>query len=487
MTSQDRQDLDRMFHPRGVAVFGAVHQAGKFGHMIIQSLKRYGYSGQIYPIYPGDGDCKPLKVYHSLGEVTGPVDLAIVSVPAKMVPDVLRDCLRQAVTGAEIISSGFAETGKARGIDLQKEVVRIARKGIRILGPNCFGACCPSGEITILPGFDFSKECGPVALISQSGGVAADFGHEARMAGFGVSKIVSFGNGCDLDAIALLDYLSEDTETRYVGAYLEGVSDGQRFMQVLKKVTSKKPVVVWKGGLTPTGSNAVRSHTGSLGGDAPIWKGVLAQAGVVSVGGLEEMVDTMMALVHLRRRGRRVALLGGGGAIGVFSSDLAHQWGLDLPTFSPGTQRRLRGWFSTPGNSVANPLDTGSPVIPLEAISGMMEDILTREPVDALVVIMLIHPLGVVAPAFMGMDDQRSSVLQEYMDSLLEVSVRIRESTGKDIIVVIENRANLPVDNGLEGTSRAIRLGYLSQGVPVYASVKRALRAIRNAAGIRAL
>ncbi len=481
MDRDARRILERMFQPKGVAVIGGVHEPGKFGHMVIQSHLKYGYPGQIYPIHPGGGETLGLKVYRSLDEIRGPIDLGMICVTAENVPEVLRECLRNGVIGAEILASGFAETGQPEGIRLQEEVRRISEEGIRVLGPNCFGACCPRGGITFLPGFGISREPGSVALISQSGGVALDFGHEARMSGFDLSKAISYGNGCDLDAVKLMEYLAEDGDTRYVGAYLEGVDDGRRFMEVLKAVTPQKPVVIWKGGLTPLGKRSVKSHTASLSGEGHLWKGLLAQTGAVPVQGLEELVDTLTALVNLRRRGRRIALVGGGGAIGVFTSDLAHRWGMDLPAFGPETQARLRRRFPTPGNSMLNPLDTGSPALPQELISGLMEEILLREPVDVLILVVLAHSLGVVRPTFMKMDGLPWPALEDYTSPLLQRIVALKERAGKDVVVVLENRANLVEDAGLEGECRAVRIRFHQAGVPTYPNVERALRAIRNA------
>ena len=471
-----------MFHPRGVAVFGAVHEPAKFGHMMLQTLIRYGYSGHLYPVHAQGGEVYGLRVYHSLGEVEGPVDLACICVPAAGVPGVLRECLARGVAGAQILTSGFSETFEAEGIALQKELSEIASGGIRVLGPNCFGAHVPRGGITLIPGFDFAKDAGPVALISQSGGVATDFGHEARMAGFGVSKVISFGNGCDLDAVELLDYLVDDSETRYVGAYLEGVKDGSRFRSVLGRLTRKKPVVLWKGGLTPLGGRAAMSHTGSLGGESQVWDGVLGQTGAIPVQGLEELVDTLTALVHLRRRGRKIALMGGGGAIGVFSSDLAYRWGLEIPTFTPETRRRLRRWLPTPGNSVANPLDTGTPVLTLDVLASLIEEILVREPVDVLVLILHLHPLGVVVPEYLGMDGLPFPPMEAYLDQVLEAMDRQKAATGKDVVLVMENRANRVQDLGIEGICRSMRLRFQDRGIAVFPTAERALRAIRNTA-----
>jgi len=470
-----------MFHPRAMAVFGAVTKPGGFAHSIVLSQMRYGYTGRLYPVSLGGGQVAGLRVYRSLGEVEGPVDLASVSVPAGAVPEVLRDCVRHGVAGAQIHTSGFAETGEAEGKALQADITRIAEEGIRLIGPNCFGIHCPRGGITLLPGFDFSKEPGPVALISQSGGGAKDFAHETQYAGIGLSKVVSYGNGCDLGAVDLLTYLSEDPETGYVGAYLEGVPDGRRFLEVVRRMTARKPMVVWKGGLTPFGGRAAMSHTGSLSGEGPVWKGALTQAGAVAVDGLDEMIDTLVALTYLKSRGRRIALVGGGGAIGVFTSDLAHRLGLELPLFSEQTQSRLKKWFRTPGNSVRNPLDTGTPAMPLEPFTALLEEVLTREPIDVLVCVMLLHPLEVVFPTFMEMEGLKPEPKGAYFEGLLQALKRLKRSTGKDVVMVIENRAHRLEYVEFEELNRMIHFRYQAEGIPVYSHAERALRGIRNA------
>lgn len=481
MDSKERAVLDRLFEPAGVAIFGGVHEPGKFGHMMLQSLMQYGYKGKIYPVSPAGGEVFGLKVMKSLRDVDGQVDLGCICVPAREVPGVLKDCLERGVSGAEILSSGFSETGEVEATALQEEVARLSRLGIRIVGPNCFGIHCPRGGLTLLPGFDFAGEPGQVALISQSGGVATDFCHEARTAGLALSKVVSYGNGCDLEAVSLLDYLAGDAETGYVGAYLEGVKDGRRLKAVLKEISSRKPVVIWKGGLTPTGAKAVMSHTGSIAGERDIWKGLFAQTGALQVEGLEELVDVMTAMVRLKSSGKRIALLGGGGAIGVFCSDIAYRYGLELPVFSDNTTAALRKWFPTPGNSLRNPVDTGTPVIPPEIIAGIVEEILMKEPVDVLVVVFLIHPLAVVRPAFMKMDGIAAPGLHEMVSPLLDRADDLRKRSGKDLVVVMENRAVLPSDLDVEKDYRELKGLFLTRGVPVFPSVSRAVRAIGKA------
>jgi acyl-CoA synthetase (NDP forming) len=236
MDRRDRAVIDRMFSPRGFAVIGGVGGVGSFGYNIVVSHLLYGYPGNLYPISSQGGEIAGQKVYKKLRDVPGPIDLVSIAVPAPAVPGVLRECLEVGIPGAQIHTAGFAETGDDRGRALQAEISRIAGKGIRVVGPNCFGIHCPKGGVTLLPGFDYSRKQGAVAMISQSGGIANDFAHEAQIAGIGLSKVISYGNGCDLGAVELLDYLADDPDTAYVAAYLEGVRDGRGFLQTVRNI-----------------------------------------------------------------------------------------------------------------------------------------------------------------------------------------------------------------------------------------------------------
>ncbi|MBI9075316.1 MAG: CoA-binding protein [Desulfatibacillum sp.] len=481
MLDQEREQIDRMCHPRGIAIYGGVAKFGSFANSVMLAIKKYGYSGKIYPISSKEGDVLGIPLISSLDKADGPIDLASISVPAKAVPDILAQCLAHGVAGVQVHTSGFAEMGDAEGIALQKELEAYAAKGLRIVGPNCFGIHCPKGGLTMLPGFDYSKEPGPVAMISQSGGLANDFGHEACLAGLGLSKVISFGNGCDLDAISLMEYLGEDPDTQYIAAYIEGVADASAFLDVVRKTARKKPVVIWKGGLTPLGGRATLSHTGSMGGESKIWEGALAQAGAYSVQGLDEMMDTLMGLVYTKSRGKRIALVGGGGAIGVFTSDLAYRWGLEMPVFSQQTQDKLRVYFPTPGNSMKNPLDTGTPALPLDTLKGCVKEILEAEPIDVMVLMLLTHPLETVAFTFMDMYGMKAFPPGHYVESLFDTLVELKEQSGKDLALVFENRAYRLEDMEAEAAWRVLREKFQKAGIPVFASAERALRAVRNA------
>ena len=226
------------------------------------------------------------------------------------------------------------------------------------------------------------------------------------------------------------------------------------------------------------------SHTGSLAGEDMVWKGVLTQCGAASVQGLDQMMDTLVALNYLKNRGRRIALLGGGGAIGVFSSDRAYRWGLEIPRFSEKTQKRLKVFFPAPGNSMANPLDTGSPAVPMETIQALAREILTREPVDVLIIIMLLRTLEVDLPTFAEMNQQEPPPPGSYLQSLVNPLAQLREETGKDLVMVLDNRTYQPEDVGVEAVSRQVRQQLQEVGIPVYSSAERALRGISYALAI---
>jgi acyl-CoA synthetase (NDP forming) len=484
MRPEVRKQLDLIFNPRGIAFFGGVSKVGSFGHLQILSQILYGYGGKIYPISKNGGELTGYKIYKNLDEVDGPVDLASISVPARVVPGILKQCLEHGLAGAQIHSSGFSETGKREGVALEEDLVRISSQGIRVVGPNCFGIHSSKGGISVLPGFGFSKDPGPVAMISQSGGVATDFGYEARLMGLGLSKVVSFGNGCDLDAIELLDYLAGDDETEYIAAYVEGIRNGQKFLDLLRQITPEKPVVIWKGGLTPLGGRATLGHTGSMGGEEKIWEGAIKQAGAISVQGLNEMMDALVAIKYLNNRGRRISLVGGGGAIGVFSSDLAFKLGLEIPEFSNATQKKLREYFPAPGNSMVNPLDTGSPALPVETIQAVVREIITREKLDAIIIVMLLRTLEVDRPAFYGLMGVEHPPPGMYLMTLLEKLPALKEETGKDIVMVFDNRSYGQDDLEAEGVSRKLRDMFQAQGIPVFSSTKRALRGIWHASKV---
>ncbi len=471
-------DIDRMCHPRGIAIFGSVTKVG-FAQLILAAHMLYGFKGKIYPVSRKGSEIAGLKVISNLSEASGPVDMASISVPAPAVPDILRECLAHGVTGVTLHTSGFAEIG-AEGKVIQDEIEEIARQGLRIIGPNCFGIYCPSGGLTLLPGAEYSKESGNVGLICQSGGMANNFVLEAQAVGLRMSKVFSYGNGADLDAIKLMDYLADDPETEAIGAYLEGVKDGRQFLKAAKKAAAKKPVVIWKAGLTPLGARMTMSHTASLGGESDIWQGAMQQAGVVAVENLDGLVDTLSILTYLKKPGKKIGIMGGGGAIGVYSSDLAYRLGLEIPVFSRETQDKLMDILQAPGASMANPIDMASPVLPVEIVIEMIRETLTRESIDVFVLISLLHSFELSARMISRFSGVKLPPTEVYFEKLLQELLNLREETGKDILMVLENRAYAVDHLDIESIFRKIKKSYQQKGIPVFNSEKNALEGISN-------
>lgn len=351
-------DLEVMFHPTTIAVVGASRTKPGQGWLgLLGCIRRFGFPGRIYPINPNAAEIDGLKAYPNLVSVPEPIDLVIISVPASAVPAALKDCIASGNKNVHIFTAGFKETGEEEGVKLQKEIEEIAQSGsLRVVGPNCMGLYVPKARlVTWTPA---SAESGAVAFVTQSGGHAGDFANYAGQLGIRFSKAISYGNALTLDSTDFLEYLADDAETRIITMYLEGVKNGSKLLRLVKEVNRTKPIIILKGGLTESGARAVASHTGSLAGGDNVWSAFFKQSGAVRVNSLEEMADVALAFLHLGRpQGRRVAIVGTGGGIGVAAADACASAGLEVPALTPHTLKELRGFVPPAGNSIRNPLD----------------------------------------------------------------------------------------------------------------------------------
>jgi acyl-CoA synthetase (NDP forming) len=470
-------ELHPIFYPRALAVVGVSRDQRKFGGLFLQALLDFGFKGKIYPVNPAGGEILGLKTYPSVRDIPGPVDLAAIMVPAPLVPAALEDCLAKGVKGAEVFTSGFAETGDERARALEQEITLIARRGIRIIGPNCFGIYCPGGGLTLLPGGNFPKESGPVAFITQSGGHAVEFAWDVRGRGFSFSKVISYGNGCDLNEAGLLEYMAEDDETKIVTMYVEGPREGRRFAQLVKELAPRKPIIIWKAGLTQSGERAVHSHTASLGGEEAVWDALFKQTAAIPVHSLEELADTVLGLLHLpAATGRRVGVVGGGGGVSVAAADACDRVGLEVPPFDGDVQQKLREILPAAGTGLRNPVDIGVPLVGARTFEGVLESVASADCIDTIIATQAMF--HVLAGKFGPPPDKRGRFLQ----GLVGTPARVRDRFGKPIVIV------LPVggdDLGMmeaEKGRREIRDQYLSMGVPSYPTLERAARAVANVA-----
>jgi acyl-CoA synthetase (NDP forming) len=280
-------------------------------------------------------------------------------VPAAVVPQLVDDCVAKGVRSIHFFTAGFSETGDADRADLERQVLgKLKAAGIRVIGPNCMGLYVPGVGLAFMG--QFPKEAGNVFLLSQSGANAGDIVGGLARRGVRFSKVVSYGNGADLDAQDFLDYAAWDPQTEVVTAYIEGVKNGRAVFEALKRCAAVKPTIVLKGGLSAAGARAANSHTGSLAGSVDVFEAACRQAGAIRAENMDELHDLVVAMTtDLRRvRGRGVALVGGGGGFAVLSADAIAANGLDTPPLPEETQERLREFIPIAGTSVRNPVDT---------------------------------------------------------------------------------------------------------------------------------
>ncbi len=318
--------MEFFFRPRSVAVIGASHHPGKIGYQILKNILSFGYSGKVYPVNPKGGEILGKKVYKSVDEVPGDVDLAVVAVPAKFVPDVLEACGRKGVKGVAIISSGFREVGNE---ELEERIVSIAKKyGMRILGPNIFGVAYVPERLNATFGPEKIKK-GKIALISQSGALGIALMGWTQTEEVGLSAIVSVGNKADVSDEDLLDFFAKDENTRVIVIYMEGVHDGRAFMDAVRR--NPKPIVVIKAGRSERGAKAASSHTGSLAGSDLVYSGAFEQVGVIRARTVRDAFVLARALAELAEpRGENTVIITNGGGIGVLATDAAEAEGVRL-------------------------------------------------------------------------------------------------------------------------------------------------------------
>jgi acyl-CoA synthetase (NDP forming) len=464
--------LEPIFYPKSLAVIGASTDSTKFGTLSLNTLIQFGFKGKIYPINPHAREILGLKSYANLKDIPGFIDLALIAVPAPAVPSVLKDCAAKGIGAAVIYTAGFSETGKEEGLRLEREIAKISKeKGIRVIGPNCFGIYCPASGLTLPPGEYYSKESGNLAFLSQSGGYADRFCQDAKGWGIRFSKLVSYGNACDLNETDFLEYLAEDQETKIIGLYNEGVKNGQRFLQTVKEVNQKKPVIIWKGGLDEGGRRATASHTGALGSRKEIWEAFFRQTGAIRVNNLEELIDTVLIFQHLSIPcGRRIAIIGTGGGSGVDTADACERAGLSVPIFNTKTVEELRMLLPSVGASAQNPIDLGNPWTSPSNHKKIIEITSLDPQIDALITVMWQLPFF----------HSRRQLLWNFFQKVIEAPLTINKNLRKPLIMVLCATPTEVEMLEAENEWRKIKDRYIAAGIPIYQTIERAAKALVN-------
>src|SRR4051795_8727844 len=355
--SQDEivQAMKRIMMPKAVAVIGASAETGKIGNSVMKNLVNGGYKGEIYPIHPKADEIMGYKVYKSVKDVPGEVDIAVFAIPANFVAAALTECGEKKVVGAILIPSGYAETGNMKG---QEEIQAIGQKyGVRLMGPNIYGFYYTHANLcaTFCTAYDVK---GSAALSSQSGGIGMAIIGFSRSAKMGVSAIVGLGNKSDIDEDDLLTFFEQDENTHIIVQHCEDLKDGRAFAEVAKRVSQKKPGVVLKAGRTSMGASAAASHTGALAGNDKIYEDVLKQSGVIRARSLRQMLELSRGVPILPTpKGENVVIITGAGGSGVLLSDACVDNGLKLLKPMPDDLDAAFRKFIPPFGAAGNPVD----------------------------------------------------------------------------------------------------------------------------------
>lgn len=445
------QSLERLFRPSSLAIIGASNYTQKGGGFLLKGLIANNFQGTVYPVNPRESEILGLRSYPTVIDIPGEVDLAIIAVSARLVPQVLSECGQKGIKFAVVHSAGFAELG-IQGEALEKETLDIARRsGIRFVGPNCMGLCCVEvGLNTIRPSIRLLDGVGDVAFLGQSGWVSQNFIGMGKERGLRFSKVVSVGNQADLSIEDFLEYLGADAQTRVIGCYIEGIKEGRKFMQLVRQISPTKPIIVWKAGRTEAGVRAASSHTASLAGNSSIFDVALRQSGAVIAHNLEDLVDLAIGFTcPVLPNGNRLGVVVEAGGGGVAAADAHEALGLEMPVLSQAAQKEL-----------TNTLDGSVVALPN-----------LRNPID------IVWPLN-WATGWATLECLRI-VLQE-VDAALAIDyaplnerlatkvAALRDETGKPIIMIPGD----PVEQK-QGMSRLVR-----KGVPSFAIPERALKVL---------
>ncbi len=378
--------LESFFTPRSVAVIGASRQEGKVGYEILNNLIRDGFEGDIFPINPKVDEVQGLKCYPDIASIGSSVDLAIIILPAKIVPAIMKQCSAAGVKAVIIITAGFKEVGE-EGLALENEVLNIARQGgMRIIGPNCLGLINTTHKLNASFGGNI-PDVGVTGYLSQSGALLTAILDLAKSTGLGFSKLVSIGNKSDMDELDIVRALGNDPETKVIAGYLESIADGNDFVREAEIISQEKPILLVKSGGTGAGAAAASSHTGSLAGSEKAYECMFERAGIIRCDSIETQFDYAQAFASQPLpKGTRVAVITNAGGPGIMAADAIERQGLTFATLTDETVEKLAGFLPAAAN-VHNPIDVLGDAL-AEPYDFAIEAALADDNVDAIIVLL---------------------------------------------------------------------------------------------------
>ncbi|MGQ9721380.1 MAG: acetate--CoA ligase family protein [Candidatus Jordarchaeum sp.] len=457
--------IEEIIEPSTIAIVGSARRNEFY---FLRSLVAAGFKGAIYPVNPHVPAAYGLKFYKSLSEIPDKIDYVICAVKAKYVPGVVKECVKMGVKAINIFSSGFGESGTEEGKLLEKEILEIAKEGgVRILGPNCMGIYYPEHGLSFRT--DLRRKRGPVGFVSQSGGHAISFSLAGNDAGLFFSKVFSFGNGIDITATELIEFLTRDEKTKIITVYVEGVKDGAKFMRAIKEAALEKPVIIWKGGKTEAGSRAAASHTGSIAGSPEILEAVFTQTNVVTVESFDELLDTSLAFAYCPHvYENRVGLISISGGSGVTNSDACIKMGLRVPQLSEETRKKLGSVILGAGTSVKNPVDLAGSYLNPDVVATTVETLGDEPYLDSLIFEVQVH-----YPSFFAKFIDTPELAAMIYKTISDCCKKVVEKNKKPVLIAIP-----PI--GYHEAVRVARDMFLEANLPVFPSVDRAAKALAD-------
>jgi acetate---CoA ligase (ADP-forming) len=348
--------LEAVFAPHSVAVVGASPDKTKLGHTVFRNIVDNGFSGTLYPIHPTADEVLGFKAYPSISATPDPPQLAVIVVPPGPALKVAEECGQRGVEALIVITAGFKEVG-GEGHEREEQMLEIVRRyNMRMVGPNCLGIIDNIAKLNAsfaalmpLPG--------NIAFMSQSGAICTAILDWSVAEGIGFSRFVSLGNKADVDEVTLLQAWNNDPQSRVILAYLEGIADGQRFIEVAREVTKETPVIAIKSGTTAAGSRAISSHTGSLAGSEQAYGAAFAQSGILRAETMQDVFDQALIFAYQPLiSGDRIAIVTNAGGPGILATDAIERAGLEFARFEPETIQSLQAQLPSTAN-VLNPID----------------------------------------------------------------------------------------------------------------------------------
>lgn len=379
--------LDPIFSPRSVAVIGASRHKGKVGYAILHNLIANEYQGTIYPVNPHAHSVHSIKAYPSVLDVPGPVDLAIITVPADAAMVAVEQCAKKGVKGLVVITAGFREIGGV-GEERERRLKELVRSnGIAMVGPNCMGVINTHPDVQLDATFaPTPPRRGPISFMSQSGALGVAILDHAKNLNLGFAKFVSLGNKTDVSGNDLLMSWEDDPDTGVILMYIENFGNPRNFARLARRISKKKPLIAVKSGRTDAGGRATVSHTGSLGGSDVAVEAVFQQTGVIRAYSIDELFDYAMAFTRLKPpKGKRVAIVTDAGGPAIMCTDALIELGLEMAVLGPRTVAAMKRW-APPEASLRNPVDLIASA-GAEEYRKAVEAVLADENVDAAIVI----------------------------------------------------------------------------------------------------